>query len=56
LLHVSGCAKGCAHPGVAPLTLVATSAGFDLIRDGSASATPTLSGLPPDAATLREVL
>ncbi|MBD3788079.1 MAG: precorrin-3B synthase, partial [Sphingomonadales bacterium] len=27
LLHVSGCAKGCAHPGPAPLTLCATPAG-----------------------------
>ena len=29
-LHVSGCAKGCAHPGAAPLTLTATPDGFDL--------------------------
>ncbi len=36
-LHVSGCAKGCAHPGVADVTLVATAAGFDLIRGGTAA-------------------
>jgi precorrin-3B synthase len=44
-LHVSGCAKGCAHPGAAPLTLVATTHGFDLIRDGSARDVPALRGL-----------
>lgn len=44
-LHVSGCAKGCAHPGPAPLTLVATADGFDLIRDGSARDVPVLRGL-----------
>ena len=32
-LHVAGCAKGCAHPAAARLTLVATQDGFDLIRD-----------------------
>ena len=36
-LHVSGCAKGCAHPGVAPLTLTATPGGFTLIRNGRAA-------------------
>jgi precorrin-3B synthase len=44
-LHVSGCAKGCAHPGPAPLTLVATAHGFDLVRDGSARDVPVLRGL-----------
>jgi precorrin-3B synthase len=44
-LHVSGCAKGCAHPGPAPLTLVATADGFDLVRDGSARDVPALRGL-----------
>lgn len=47
LLHVSGCGKGCAHPAPAPLTLVATAQGFDLIRDGACAAAPTLSGLAP---------
>jgi len=44
-LHVSGCTKGCAHPGRAPLTLVATAQGFDLVRDGSARDVPALRGL-----------
>lgn len=40
-LHVSGCAKGCAHPGPAPLTLVATAPdSFDLVRCGSAADPP----------------
>jgi precorrin-3B synthase len=37
ILHVSGCAKGCAHPARAPLTLTATAAGFAVIRNGRAS-------------------
>ena len=39
-LHVSGCAKGCAHPGPADVTLCATPQGFDLIRQGRAGDTP----------------
>ncbi|WP_417809009.1 precorrin-3B synthase [Thioclava sp.] len=35
-LHVSGCAKGCAWPARASLTLTATPQGFDLIHDGRA--------------------
>ena len=44
-LHVSGCRKGCAHPGPAPVTLVATSEGFDLVRNGSARDMPVRRGL-----------
>lgn len=44
-LHVSGCRKGCAHPGTAAVTLVATRAGFDLVRDGSTRDEPVLRGL-----------
>ena len=47
-LHVSGCAKGCVHPGPAPLTLVATAHGYDLIRAGSARDVPVLRGLDRD--------
>ena len=35
-LHVSGCAKGCAHPTPATVTLCATREGFDLIQNGRA--------------------
>jgi precorrin-3B synthase len=35
-VHVSGCAKGCAHPGPAAITLVGTTSGVALVRDGRA--------------------
>jgi precorrin-3B synthase len=44
-LHVSGCAKGCAHPGPATATLVGTVDGFDLVRNGSARDAPAMRGL-----------
>ena len=47
LLHVSGCSKGCAHPRAA-LTLVATPAGFNLIRHGTAASAPDLLALAPE--------
>lgn len=52
ILHVSGCAKGCAHPTSAPLTLTATPEGFALIRNGTASGAPHRVGL--SAADLTE--
>lgn len=48
-LHISGCAKGCALPSKAKVTLVATPQGFDLVDDGSASDAPTLRGLGASA-------
>ncbi|MBR1087128.1 precorrin-3B synthase [Bradyrhizobium manausense] len=47
-LHVSGCAKGCAHSGAAAITLVATAGGFDLVRGGSTRDEPILRGLDRD--------
>lgn len=47
--HLSGCAKGCAHPAPADLTLTATGQGYDLILDGTASDTPSLTSLTPGA-------
>ena len=44
-LHVSGCAKGCAHPNAADITLVGTSDGFDLVRNGSPRDVPAQRGL-----------
>lgn len=49
-LHLSGCAKGCAHPGSAALTLVATPTGYNLIRHGSACDTPIATALSVQAA------
>jgi precorrin-3B synthase len=51
-LHVSGCAKGCAHPGPAALVLTATAADrFDIIRDGTAASRPHKTNIT--AAALR---
>lgn len=36
-LHVSGCAKGCAHPEATDLTVVATGSGYAMVRNGRAS-------------------
>ncbi len=54
-LHVSGCAKGCAHPGPARLTLTARQGRFDLIDNGPASGHPALRGIASDdlSAVLR---
>jgi precorrin-3B synthase len=39
-IHVSGCAKGCAHAGPAALTVVGTPAGCALVANGSARDEP----------------
>lgn len=39
-LHVSGCAKGCAHPRRAEVTLVGRADGIGLVIDGRAGDTP----------------
>jgi precorrin-3B synthase len=39
-VHVSGCAKGCAHPSPAALTIVGMSEGCGLIAGGSARDAP----------------
>lgn len=61
VLHVSGCAKGCAHPGPTAFTLTAQAGGFDLIRDGHAWDLPLRWGMTAEylaahPAILREVL
>jgi len=50
-LHVSGCAKGCAHHRASSITLVGTGEGFDLIRDGGTRDLPVMRRLDP--ATMR---
>ena len=40
VLHVSGCAKGCAHRGPARVTLVGRDGAYDLVRDASVSGMP----------------
>jgi len=44
-IHVSGCAKSCAHRGPAALTLVGRDGRYDLVRDGSTSDRVALSSL-----------
>jgi len=37
-IHISGCAKGCAHPASARVTIVGGARGYGIIREGSARA------------------
>ena len=50
VVHVSGCAKGCAHPSPAAVVLLATPRGYDLIRNGGPVDTPERTGLTPEEA------
>ena len=45
ILHVSGCAKGCARPAATAVTFTATAAGYDLILGGRAGDPPARRGL-----------
>jgi precorrin-3B synthase len=45
ILHVSGCAKGCAKPTATAATLTATATGYDLIPGGTAGDPPMRRGL-----------
>ena len=45
VLHVSGCAKGCARPLATVATLIATENGYDLVVDGRAADRPARRGL-----------
>ena len=48
-LHVSGCAKGCAHPAPAPITLTAIGPDrFDLAHNARAGDATEATGLSPD--------
>lgn len=49
-VHVSGCAKGCAHRGPASFTLVGNTGRYDLVRDGNAGDAPCLTALSFDEA------
>lgn len=51
-VHVSGCSKGCAHPGAATLTLVGREGRFDVVRRGRAGDVPMQRGLTPAEAML----
>jgi precorrin-3B synthase len=45
LLHVSGCAKGCAMPKAAAMTLVGQTEGFGFVPKGPAAEAPLRNGL-----------
>lgn len=47
-VHVSGCAKGCAHAATADVALVGRGGAFDLVRNGAAWDAPVASGLSPE--------
>ncbi len=49
-LHVSGCAKGCAHPSAAAVTLVGRDGCYDLVEDGRAGDPPVWRGLALEEA------
>lgn len=49
-IHLSGCAKGCAHPAPAPLTLVGEPGGYGASRDARASTPPQSRAASLDAA------
>jgi precorrin-3B synthase len=49
-VHVSGCAKGCAHPAATRLTIVGTEQGCGVVRDGMARATPSSYVVPESLA------
>ncbi|MBP2313107.1 precorrin-3B synthase [Azospirillum soli] len=50
MVHVSGCAKGCAHPGAADVTLTAREGVYDVALNAAPGAAPWRSGLTPDEA------
>jgi precorrin-3B synthase len=45
MLHVSGCAKGCAHASPAPFTLVGNAGRYDLVENGTARDAAAATGL-----------
>jgi precorrin-3B synthase len=47
-IHLSGCAKGCAHPGAATLTIVGREGNCGIVRNGCAQDVPTEFVAPDD--------
>ena len=56
VLHLSGCAKGCAHPGESTLTLIGRHGGCDVVINGKAGDVPVgsvvMEALPSRLAML----
>jgi precorrin-3B synthase len=49
-VHVSGCAKGCAHKAPAALTVIGTAHGCGIVRNGTARAMPRYHVAPGELA------
>jgi precorrin-3B synthase len=52
LIHISGCAKGCAHPAPAPLAVFGRDGRCDVFADGVLSCSVTAEALPERLAQL----
>jgi precorrin-3B synthase len=52
IVHVSGCAKGCAHPAPAPVTVIGRHGRCDVLLDGVLSCSVTVDDLPDEIAQL----
>ena len=46
VVHVSGCAKGCARPAPTAVTLIATDDGYDVVVAGKSGDDPVRAGSP----------
>jgi precorrin-3B synthase len=59
-VHLSGCAKGCAHPSPAMLTIVGAATGYAIVVNGSSSSEPVAyihkDGLKSALAALGELV
>jgi precorrin-3B synthase len=51
-IHLSGCAKGCAHPGPAALTIVGIDGKYGIVRNGRAQDAPAEFVAADDLARL----
>lgn len=54
LLHVTGCAKGCAHPMASDLVLIGAGGKYNLVTDGCPWDQPIQFGLDADDLSLLE--
>ena len=46
IIHLSGCIKGCAHPGPAPVVVIGRAGQCDIVIDGRPSGSVTPDALP----------
>ncbi|PWC77095.1 precorrin-3B synthase [Azospirillum sp. TSH64] len=53
MVHVSGCAKGCAHPAIADVTLTARDGVYDVALNAKAGDASPYTGLSPADAVAR---